>query len=465
MNKLTGLLVLLMVAGLLMVGCQNEPNPVAMDPHLASDLTNFDQASVVSATLHIYVIRVTDQPVDVHRITDSWEEMVVTWNNFGGAFAPGVEGTFLADAFDWRTVDVTALVQGWLAGDFPNYGLLLDQVDEIYPRTGYYSREGTYAPFLEICYTGGACDTIVAVADTYIWEVYPDMNDGAFTRLYTGWERATTLEKQTLIQFELPEPPELAALGDFVWFDDNVNGIQDAGEVGVPGVTVNLYDCFGALLATTTTDASGYYLFSDLEPGDYNVEFILPEGYAFSPQDQGGDDAVDSDADPATGIAACTNLEGGETDLTWDAGIYRPTQEGCTLTIGFWKTHAGFGPQDDVVTPLLPIWLGDAGGTKSIAVINATIAHDILLMNVYGHQDNGITKLYAQLLGAKLNIASGASGSAVSNTISRADEFLADNDWTDWDSLSGSMQSRILRWQTKLDEYNNGLVGPGHCDY
>ena len=35
--------------------------------------------------------------------------------------------------------------------------------------------------------------------------------------------------------------------------------------------------------------------------------------------------------------------------------------EEYTRTIGYWKTHAGFGPQEDVVTPLLPIYLGNAG--------------------------------------------------------------------------------------------------------
>ncbi len=472
MKKLSSFVLLLLVmTGLLITGCQNDPNPVeaqnppTISPGTAALVAPPSEPTLVSATLYVFVIVVTDQPIDVHRITADWQELVVTWDNFGGAFAPGVEGTFLADAFDWRSVDVTALVQGWIDGAYPNYGLLLDQFDEVYPRTRYFSKEGGYAPFLELCYSTGVCDTVESIADAYIWELDPDLNTGAYPTMFTGWETPTTLEKQALIRFELPTPPELAALGDYVWYDENVNGIQDEGEIGVPGVTVNLYDCFGTLLATTTTDINGYYLFSDLMPGDYNVEFILPEGYAFSPQDQGMDDALDSDADPATGIAICTTLDAGETDLTWDAGIYIPPQEGCTLTIGFWKNHAGFGPQPDLVTALLPIWLGDAGGTKSIHVTTAQIAYDILNQDVYGHPDNGITKLYAQLLGAKLNIANGANGSAVGNTITKADEFLADYDWTDWDSLSDSMQDKVLRWKTKLDDYNNGLVGPGHCDY
>ncbi|MCX7818841.1 MAG: DUF2341 domain-containing protein [Kiritimatiellae bacterium] len=119
-----------------------------------------------------------------------------------------------------------------------------------------------------------------------------------------------------------------ASLGDRVWHDLNANGVQDAGEPGVPGVTVRLYDANSNVVATTTTDANGNYLFSELTPGDYSVGFTLPPGYAFSARDQGGNDAQDSDADPSTGRTIVTTLEPGENDLTWDAGIWQPASLG-----------------------------------------------------------------------------------------------------------------------------------------
>lgn len=137
---------------------------------------------------------------------------------------------------------------------------------------------------------------------------------------------------------------------------------------------------------------------------------------------------------------------------------------GCTFTIGYWKTHAGFGPQADVVTPLLPIWLGTPGGAKSIDVTTAQIAVDILSQNVYGTPSNGITKLYAQLLGAKLNIANGADGSAVASTIAAADAFLATHNFNDWSSLSQAEKNIVLGWQGILDNFNEGIIGPGECD-
>ena len=99
---------------------------------------------------------------------------------------------------------------------------------------------------------------------------------------------------------------ELVSVGDYVWFDVNRDGIQDAGELPVAGMTVKLLDASGAVVATTTTNASGYYWFTDLWAGaSYTVEFVKPAGYAFTKEDVNGtadvDAGTDSDADVATG--------------------------------------------------------------------------------------------------------------------------------------------------------------------
>ncbi len=146
-----------------------------------------------------------------------------------------------------------------------------------------------------------------------------------------------------------------------------------------------------------------------------------------------------------------------------DSWSVLPTCNGCTLTIGYWKNHAGFGPQKDMVSQYLPQYLGSVGGTQTVAVTTAKIAVDVLNQNVYGTASNGITKLYAQLLGAKLNIANGASGSAIAVVISEADAFLSAKRFTHWDSLSKADKAMVLTWHYKLDQYNNGLLGPGHC--
>jgi SdrD B-like domain/Secretion system C-terminal sorting domain len=90
-------------------------------------------------------------------------------------------------------------------------------------------------------------------------------------------------------------------LGDFVWLDNNANGLQDAGETGMAGVTVNLINpANNAILQTTTTDANGYYYFGDpagiYGVTTYTVEFVSPSGYKPTNSNGGADDEKDSDA-------------------------------------------------------------------------------------------------------------------------------------------------------------------------
>lgn len=114
-----------------------------------------------------------------------------------------------------------------------------------------------------------------------------------------------------------------AILGDLVWEDKNKNGIQDPGEPGIAGVTVELLDASGAVIARDTTDANGQYGFVDLPPGTYRLRFILPADYAFSGKNQGPDASLDSDADTVLGETVLITLTAGQSDGTWDAGIYR----------------------------------------------------------------------------------------------------------------------------------------------
>jgi protocatechuate 3,4-dioxygenase beta subunit len=117
-----------------------------------------------------------------------------------------------------------------------------------------------------------------------------------------------------------------AALGDFVWEDLNANGVQDAGEPGIPGVTVNLFKCDQSLAGTTATDANGNYLFDNLAPGCYYVTFGSPAGYQASPVNAGGDDAKDSDSNGGT--TGQYTLASGDVNLTVDAGFYKPASLG-----------------------------------------------------------------------------------------------------------------------------------------
>ena len=176
-----------------------------------------------------------------------------------------------------------------------------------------------------------------------------------------------------------------------------------------------------------------------------------------------GDYVVDNTASFVTQDTGATGSD------SWRVNVHVPCG-GCSLTIGYWKTHAGFGPQADVVSPLLPQYLGTQlfgfPVGKSIKVDNT--AEAVQFLSFYGSNNdfnasNGINKLYAQLLAAKLNIANGADGSILAPTISAADSFLTTNDPLNWSGLSRAQKNQVLVWVTTLDYYNNGLIGPGHC--
>ncbi len=95
-----------------------------------------------------------------------------------------------------------------------------------------------------------------------------------------------------------PEAPVTVGggrIGDFVWRDWNGNGVQDAGEEGISGISVQLWSdpngdgntADGVLLQTKTTGANGDYVFTGLGAGNYVVKIPTPPtGYlqTFDPQ-------------------------------------------------------------------------------------------------------------------------------------------------------------------------------------
>ncbi|MEA3288519.1 MAG: choice-of-anchor D domain-containing protein [Candidatus Marinimicrobia bacterium] len=155
-------------------------------------------------------------------------------------------------------------------------------------------------------------------------------------------------------------------VGDYVWLDVNEDGIQDAGESGVPGIDVEIkIDGGGASVATTTTDASGYYSFSGLSNQTYRLYFTgLPAGYVFSPQDAGSDDALDSDTYTSDGRSHSFTLTTGVFNSSLDAGVYQQSEpeidvKGNNVSIVDGDTspttadHTDFGSVDAVIDSVI----------------------------------------------------------------------------------------------------------------
>lgn len=123
--------------------------------------------------------------------------------------------------------------------------------------------------------------------------------------------------------------PQQAGLGNFVWEDLDRDGIQDAGEPGVAGIAVQLWNQdMNMLLDATTTNAQGNYQVVTPEPGNYRVRVVLPLGYLLSPKDIGGNDLVDSDFNTTTPLAFTDILSIASNVIavtSIDAGIQSPT--------------------------------------------------------------------------------------------------------------------------------------------
>ncbi len=141
--------------------------------------------------------------------------------------------------------------------------------------------------------------------------------------------------------------PELGSISNLVFLDEDGDGVQDAGEPGVANVVVTVRDAAGTIVGTDVTDASGAYSVGNLPAGDYTVEFDLPGALSFTTQDAGGDDALDSDVNPATGVTGTITLAAGEDNDTVDAGVEAPVSNdpGSISNVVFQDTN-GNGIQD-----------------------------------------------------------------------------------------------------------------------
>ena len=123
-----------------------------------------------------------------------------------------------------------------------------------------------------------------------------------------------------------------------------------------------------------------------------------------------------------------------------------PPPPGCTLTLGFWKNHlsdwpSGYDPTD-------PFFLS---GTTWLGALSTP------------PKGNAYYILSQQYVAAVLNGASGAQvPQNVQDAIDGATAFFTAN--TPTPAPSGATRTQLITWASLLDQYNNGFVGPGHCN-
>lgn len=126
---------------------------------------------------------------------------------------------------------------------------------------------------------------------------------------------------------EVLYPPAPVEIGNRVWLDNDGDGIQDAGEAGIPNVTVKLLSGSGEI-ASAVTAADGTYYFSNaagtstasrvygitqLQPNeDYTVRFptavtVSGADYQLTNANAGGNNLLDSNAPVSGDVLVSTN--------------------------------------------------------------------------------------------------------------------------------------------------------------
>ena len=231
---------------------------------------------------------------------------------------------------------------------------------------------------------------------------------------------------------ELMCPPP-SAIGDTVYCDSDGNGAQDAGELGISGVTVTLSLPDGTPVASATTDADGQYLFSGLAAGQY----VVAVDTSSVPEDCNGQGCPTS---------MTVDLTAGEDMLDADFCFTPPPCGPGTGTPGYWKNHPDAWPVGEIT-------IGGRVYTKAQAIA-------VMQMSVAG--DKRVT-MFNALVAAKLNVLVGNEASCIAETIALADRWMAT--YGSARVLAGSkawkMGEPLYMW---LDAYNNGLLCAPHRD-
>ena len=118
---------------------------------------------------------------------------------------------------------------------------------------------------------------------------------------------------------------------------------------------------------------------------------------------------------------------------------------GCTDTQGYWKNYSNAWPVQNL----------------TLGTINYTRLQLLEILDQPA-SDNGLVSLAHQLIAAKLNVASGADPSATQSAVNSADALIGTLVVPPVGNglLSLGVTSAL---KNQLDNYNLGVIGPGHC--
>ncbi|AFZ67921.1 hypothetical protein [Deinococcus peraridilitoris] len=150
---------------------------------------------------------------------------------------------------------------------------------------------------------------------------------------------------------------------------------------------------------------------------------------------------------PATG--ASVDADATVTITTPDCTV----SSGCTLAQGYWRTHSKYGP-----APFNNTW--SKIGEDTTFFLSDQSYYQVI--NTPSAGGNAYYILARQYIAARLNILNGASGTEISTEMSEAEAFFGAH--TPSTSLDASTREKVVALATTLAMYNEGEIGPGHCE-
>ena len=137
------------------------------------------------------------------------------------------------------------------------------------------------------------------------------------------------------------------------------------------------------------------------------------------------------------------------------------TVEGCTLTQGYWKNHSDCkanGPERDDTWDKIP------GGEAEETIFFLSRQDYCEVFDTQSNKKNGKYYILAhQYIAAQLNMLAGADPTAAQAAFDEA-TILLENNTPEMVKGNANLEADCVRLGGILDEYNNGVIGPGHCD-
>jgi hypothetical protein len=152
-----------------------------------------------------------------------------------------------------------------------------------------------------------------------------------------------------------------------------------------------------------------------------------------------------------------TNDTGATGSSSASVAIDVPCQIGCTLTPGYWKTHSEYGP-----APYDDTWALQPAGADTAFFLSGLSYYGALWTAPKGNAYYILAHAY---IAAEMNQLNGADFTEAAQAFADATALLSTYTPAEVDGMrkNNSTYKLFVSLGATLDDYNNGLTGPGHC--